>query len=493
MCGLARKGFFCGGPPPYGYDIVIVDKNNGASLRRIRFIRRMKTFFDGHREPAIHQILDLDGNLQREVKSSTQHSFPLKSEGEVSRLALGDPARVEIVKLIFQSAAEGRGLKTITKMLNARRIPAPSGWGLWAVNTVKAIFDNPIYRGMLEWNSRTESKYTLLQDGNMVPKPRSAKGQVIEHEERDRIQVDVPELAIIPSELWHRAHAIRAARRGIDRRKADGLHSRAPLGGKILCGDCGGTMYRHSTQRKKRVGGEMKAYRFSYYMCSTYLRSGSDQCGCNKVNAAAMEEFVFRQIREALTPLLFSRDMEGAIRAMLDRTYGTKNKTSASELMKRYTTMKDQVDVLERLDTAARTKINMEAAYHEMKEQLAQISKQLEPQTGNPAVDIERHVKEIMHRVETLKDFDKLSPERQKSFFGQFVERIKLRFRRVRRGKGWTSRIQDGTLDLRLWLGAKENRGSIAEAPVVLLGSSGGPLQPSRKLTLDFGPADFLT
>src|SRR5688572_26272881 len=95
LLALARKGFWCGGPVPYGYDAEIIDKLTQKPVRRIRLIRRLRTLPDGSKLPAIHHILDTDGRFVREVVSSTETALPLKSEAELTRLVLSEPTRVE--------------------------------------------------------------------------------------------------------------------------------------------------------------------------------------------------------------------------------------------------------------------------------------------------------------------------------------------------------------------------------------------------------------
>src|SRR6266850_2158414 len=57
LLALARKGFWCGGPVPYGYDAEIIDKLTQKPVRRVRLIRRLRTLPDGSKLPAIHHIL----------------------------------------------------------------------------------------------------------------------------------------------------------------------------------------------------------------------------------------------------------------------------------------------------------------------------------------------------------------------------------------------------------------------------------------------------
>jgi DNA invertase Pin-like site-specific DNA recombinase len=453
MLALARKGFWCGGPVPYGYDAEIVDKLSGNAVRRIRMIRRMKTRPDGSRTPAIHQILDIEGKLIREVEASTEHTLPLKSEAELTRLVPSDLTRVEAVREIFQSMADrGMGFKSIARTLNDKGIPSPGGHGLWRTSAVKAIAHNPIYRGVLEWNSRTEAKYNFIQNGTMVPKPRSAKSQVFLHEERDRIQVNLPDLALVSPELWHRAHAGRSQRADLHYRERNQLHAHSPLGGKIVCGQCGAKMYASTPIKTKMVGGKPHTYVTELYVCSTYLESGVGLCSRNGISRPALQGFILSKIRD-LMPLATgpATGLRQRVRARLESMFGAAKPVSSGGLKKRLSALEEKVLILERLESRERSKIGQEAAYHEAKSEIARISQQLRTESASisrPTIDLDAATEEVVGCLSSLENFDRLPPQTQKSFFGKFVNRVVLDFGKERRGKRSVSILQGGLLEL---------------------------------------------
>ncbi len=170
-----------------------------------------------------------------------------------------------------------------------RALPPPGGRGLWKTSAVRAILNNKIYMGRREWNCRTEAKYHFLQNGTPVPRPRCDKGKVIEHEERDRIRVHIPHIALVSEEVWHRAQKVRAKRARVDYRENAHLHTHSLLGGKIYCSDCGEKMYGHHSKKQKTLAGVLKEYIQHLYVCSTYLNSGKDQCNYNKIPRMALE------------------------------------------------------------------------------------------------------------------------------------------------------------------------------------------------------------
>ncbi len=446
MLALARKGYWCGGPIPYGFDAEIVDKFTQQPVRRIRLIRRKRTRPDGSCDPAIHLILDTEGNLVREVQSSVENTLPLKSEAELTRLVFSEELRIEAIRLIFDLMANReKGFKAIAKTLNRKGISPPGGHGLWRTSAVKAIVENPIYRGLFEWNSRTEAKYNFIQNGTMVPKPRSAKAQIFLHEEQDRIQVPLPELAIVTPELWHRAHAARARRADKHYVEAKRLTNRSPLGGRIYCGQCGAKMYGHLRTKKKLVAGKPHTYVDDVYVCSTYMTSGSDQCGFNKVPRQEMEGFLLAKIREMLAPAKTSANLRILARARLGCVEKPKAANPAT-LRKRLKELEDRVAILERLDSQARATIGQEATYHEAKEEIARISKQLNEggKAVEPARNLAQVAQEIVDCIGSLEGIESMGAEAQKELFGRFVDGVVLNFRKVPKGKRTGSVLESG-------------------------------------------------
>lgn len=474
MMELARLGFWCGGPIPYGLDGEIVDKLTMKPVRRIRLIRRKATLPDGRKEPAIHHVLDLDGKLIREIESSTEDTLPLKSDAELTRLVLSEPPRVEAAKLIFDwMAQEKGGLKNIANELNRLKIPPPGGRGLWKTSAVRAILHNKIYMGWREWNCRTEAKYHFLQNGTPVPRPRCDKGKVIEHEERDRIRVHMPHIAIVSEDLWHRAQKVRAKRATVDYREKAHLHTHSLLGGKIYCADCGAKMYGLHSKRQKTVGGVLKEYIQHLYVCSTYLISGKDQCAYNKISRKALERFVVEKMREALQPALASTGVRARVQDRLRKMFGGPQETATS-VAKRLKELEDRIRIMDRLDEKERAALGLEIDYHEAKEELAKLSKVADAGPA-PRVDIEAATNEVMECLSHLENYENLPAKTQKAFFAKFVERIDLEFEEVKKTKKSTTEFKRGVLRLLAPLGfGKENRAPGEGSPVLRLDGSGG-------------------
>ena len=135
-----------------------------------------------------------------------------RATGHVERHIKADEAAV--VREIFQAYADGTGLRTLAKRLNAARRPSPRAQqgrpNGWTASSLWAVLRRPIYRGELVWNQTKKRN----QWGIKAQTDRDA---------RDWVRVPAPELRIVPDALADAA-ATRAAgtpRRPIsDRRRA---------------------------------------------------------------------------------------------------------------------------------------------------------------------------------------------------------------------------------------------------------------------------------
>ncbi|HLF92348.1 MAG TPA: hypothetical protein VJB14_02730, partial [Planctomycetota bacterium] len=170
----------------------------------------------------------------------------------------------------------------------------------------------------------------------------------------------------------------------------------------------------------------------------------------NQVPAKSLELFILSKIRESLHFKLGSGNLRVRVKARMESLFGHPKLSSTASLRKRFAELQDRVEILERLDSRQRAKINQEAPYHEAKEELARISKQLGTQGGHrrPLVDIEAVTDEAIDSLRQLERFEALPPKTQKGFFGRFVERVVLTFRKEPRGKRVTSVLESGLLQL---------------------------------------------
>jgi site-specific DNA recombinase len=182
-----------------------------------------------------------------------------------------------VVLRVFQMYAEGMGLASIAKTLNAERAPAPQPprtrpMQAWCTSSIWEMLRNERYRGVQVWN-RTE-KARNLETGRKVSKARPSE---------EWRRVDVPEWRIVPESLWNAVHArialvgkkFGAARLGgMNRTERSGSYL---FSGLLVCGVCGSKIVIISGQGKRgyvRYGCPSHRYRA---VCSNELTIRQDR------------------------------------------------------------------------------------------------------------------------------------------------------------------------------------------------------------------------
>lgn len=150
-----------------------------------------------------------------------------------------------IVRDIFRRAIEGDSARTIAHVLNLQGHPSPradgGGTGSWSTSEVRGILRSDRYKGIVRWG-RKGSKYT---DGTRVE---------TERDEAQRVEVHMPDLAIVDAETWQRAQCNTVRARAESGMVAQ--RSRVPrylLVGNATCGACGGPLGSGRTSRNKVI------------------------------------------------------------------------------------------------------------------------------------------------------------------------------------------------------------------------------------------------
>ena len=142
-----------------------------------------------------------------------------------------------IVRRIFSEYAGGKSPRAIAKDLNAELVAGPSGKG-WGPSTIHGnrqrgtgVLNNELYVGRLVWN-----RLRYIKD------PETGKRVSRLNPETDWIIQDVPELRIIPDDLWQAVKARQQDQKADwntdgfwDRKRPRYLFS-----GLMACGVCGG-------------------------------------------------------------------------------------------------------------------------------------------------------------------------------------------------------------------------------------------------------------
>ena len=163
-------------------------------------------------------------------------------------------AQAAIVLRIFNEYASGRSPKAIVHQLNRDRVPCPGG-AAWGASTIHGhrrrgtgILNNELYIGRMVWN-----RLRYIKD------PETGKRVSRLNPESEWIAKDVPELRIIPQELWDKVKArqrtLEATERNADDEGQPGAgfwDRRRPqylFSGLLKCGECGGGFVKYSHDR----------------------------------------------------------------------------------------------------------------------------------------------------------------------------------------------------------------------------------------------------
>jgi site-specific DNA recombinase len=163
----------------------------------------------------------------------------VRVEGEGSRLEVKTD-EAEIIRRIFDMSAGGLSYKAIAHLLNAEGIQSPQPQKgrigrSWCVSSVRHILNNRRYTGKVIWNTRR--KVRVPGSGRRVFRPRP---------QSDWIEVDAPELRIVPEDLFA---AVRKRRENFARvwGREDGTglangrqRQKYLFSGLLTCGECEG-------------------------------------------------------------------------------------------------------------------------------------------------------------------------------------------------------------------------------------------------------------
>lgn len=168
----------------------------------------------------------------------------------------------DVVREIFRRYAAGEGLRTIAKDLNSRRVPAPRagkrGTGSWSYSSIREMLRRERYRGTLVWGRHAKA----YRGGTKVRLPRP---------ESDWITIEVPELRIVPEELWEAVRRREEPRKRLTGSRARGRAPRYLLSGIGRCAECGGPI--------RADNAKVSHDNVRVYACSWHRDRGPAVCG----------------------------------------------------------------------------------------------------------------------------------------------------------------------------------------------------------------------
>ena len=223
----------------------------------------------------------------------------------------------DVVRRIFTLCADGVGMTSIAKRLNAEGALSPRAQRgrprAWAPSSVREVLHRTAYRGELTWN-KTQKRN---QWGQVATKDRG----------RDQwVTVPAPHLRIVSDDLWAAAHhRLNATRERYLRGTAGQRWGRPPAGadspylltGLACCGVCGGSLY---VKTKKRASG---ARAFFYGCMSFHLRGRTVCTNSLEIPMELADQAVLAAIeREILKPDVVEAVLDRALELLRPATTG---------------------------------------------------------------------------------------------------------------------------------------------------------------------------
>ena len=217
-------------------------------------------------------------------------SNPVFENGEIIgySLTISDD-EAEVIRGIHQKFADGHSPLTIAKELNETGIPSPRG-GMWARSAIHGdprdgtgILNNSLYAGTLTWN---RARY--------ITNPDTGKRTRKANDEADWVITEMPNLRIIPDDLWARVKVRQKAisKKSCDKRATSGNQARTGAGPKYLlsslitCGECGSNYVMLDRHR---------------YGCARHKDRGPVACSnALKVDRVELEETLLNAVKQKL-------------------------------------------------------------------------------------------------------------------------------------------------------------------------------------------------
>ncbi len=243
----AAKGYYNGGPPPYGYRRMLCEPN-GTPLYKLA--------------PG-----DRKADKNQKVK-----------------LILGPPDEIEMVRRIYHLYVEqSHSAKSVARLLELERqkggTPSPRG-GAWTQSTVHGMLRNPVYCGRIVWGRRCYHHLIYpLEIGK-------------HHDESEWVVCKDAHPGIITEETWEEAQKGAKRNAGFRRPRATSPYL---LVGLIRCMRCG-----FNYQGQKRSATKKKPNEYAYYVCRSYQRYSRDGCISYSIPKEKIEKEVIDQIYERL-------------------------------------------------------------------------------------------------------------------------------------------------------------------------------------------------
>jgi site-specific DNA recombinase len=420
-----RSGWWSGGMPPYGYDLVYIDPQ-GQPIHVVRFL-----------ESGEKSVLSPDGALTRTIRRGQRAP---KGVADKARLVLSSPDRVALVREMFGLYAnQNMGFKAIACSFNERGVLSPKNgkWSGttqagWSQSTVRSIIMNPLYTGDTVWNRRTNGKFHRIAGERAVERESSISGSPEWNDEADVVVVRDTHPAIIDRETFKKCRRLQQQRGKTHYttayRSGRGKTSPYLLSGLIKCSRCGHSYSGIPTTKGKarKDGSRVRTY---YYTCGGYRSKGTAVCQKATLPRELIEYAILANIKSAVAGFL-KEGGEELLRAIfqkcLESTEVLGDQLERCE--RRVGQINARIDELvESLTPTNKEFVDQKLA--SLKEERDDLTAHLDSyqKRSVTSVDIDSIVRDV---IENIRRFDELfaegTCEEQKELVSLFVEGIEV-------------------------------------------------------------------
>jgi len=236
--------------------------------------------------------------IRAQAKDGKYHSpkapFGYIIVDKYKRLPVVDEPAASIVRRMFDMRLKGYSVNAIRDIFNDENIPCPQRYmeekfgkngdfrslRLWSAISIKAILENPIYKGDL-----VQQRVTTVSYKNH---------KRIYRDESEFLVIPNTHEAIIERDVWNRVQALKqSVSRGRQQKRSGITH---PLSGLMFCADCGGKM-----QMRRAV---FKDKSYLSFDCGDHCRIGKAYCFSHYIAGNVIEEIILTDIKSKAKAVL---------------------------------------------------------------------------------------------------------------------------------------------------------------------------------------------
>lgn len=296
-----------------------------------------------------------------------------------------DPDQAKIVTRIFTEFAAGRSARQIALGLNADRVPAPRG-GTWEETTIRG--HGARHEGILR-NRLYVGRASVCKFGRQYH-PETGARRTFETPQ-DTVERRIPELRIIPGDLWQAVQSELARRARAQGNPQAARRKKYLLSGILKCGHCGAPY--------------VMASRTGYYCREARKGACTNRTG---ISRKRIETRVFGELREIFRGEDMKRRFQAALLEERRKLAGADPKAEQAKLRKHLASIERKREHVfraiedgapyatfkPRLDAAEQERIVAEAAIADIQRRVAQQAK--------PAADPDAVYDRVIETMETL-------------------------------------------------------------------------------------------